>query len=434
MKKIMFSLSAVLMTATAAFAQNSKVYKAADLLDEAEQDVETRDAKYAEALNNLTEAFQNPKTKKLAFAYHLAGEVESRKVNVELEKMKVGKADTSKFITCFEKAIEYFTKSNEVDQTPNDKGKVKVECLNKFRELGGTGNQTYREYSGNKKRIIDMLKYNGQVASFMLARKDQDGALKYLIKDLEMPTHPVFTKAETDSIYKADAAHYNQIGYFVAMLYNDKKDYDNILKYVDYAIKSDKSRSDGYLMKTGALLAKGDTAQWVETCKKAIEDMPENVNYCEKLLTYYAQKKLEAEATAMAKDLVQKDPESKVAWYASGSVNLNQFKKYAEARADFDKALEKDPNFVEALYNKGVSYVNELISLNLTTDTSSKDYQKTLDTAKEYYGKALPLFEKVRELAPSKMEYWAENLRSCYYNLDMKDKAKEMEDLIAASK
>jgi tetratricopeptide (TPR) repeat protein len=132
----------------------------------------------------------------------------------------------------------------------------------------------------------------------------------------------------------------------------------------------------------------------------------------------------------MADQLVQTAPKNKMSWYARGCVNMNTFKKYAEAREDFDKAIALDENFVEALYNKGVSYVNELISLHLTTDTKSKDYQKTLEQARTYYKEAQPLFEKVRELAPSRKDLWAENLRSIYYNLDMKDKAKEMETIL----
>ena len=119
-----------------------------------------------------------------------------------------------------------------------------------------------------------------------------------------------------------------------------------------------------------------------------------------------------------------------MAWYARGCVSMNTSKKFADARADFDKAIELDPNFIDAIYNKGVSYVNELISLNLNTDTKSKDYKQTLEKAHQYYGQAQPLFEKVRQLAPEKPELWAENLRMVYFNLDKQDLAKEMEQVV----
>ena len=184
-------------------------------------------------------------------------------------------------------------------------------------------------------------------------------------------------------------------------------------------------------MKLASHLAKKDTASWVKTSREAVAAIDNNPVYCNNLLFYYNSKKLNNEAKAMADELVQKAPNNKMAYYARGCVNMNTFKKYAEARQDFDKAIELDENFVEAIYNKGVSFVNELISLNLNTDTKSKDYQKTLEKARGYYSQAKPLFEKVQMLVPNKKELWAENLRSIYFNLDMKEKAKEMEDIIA---
>ena len=136
----------------------------------------------------------------------------------------------------------------------------------------------------------------------------------------------------------------------------------------------------------------------------------------------------------MADELVAKAPNNKMAYYARGCVNMNTFKNYTEARKDFDKAIELDGNFIEALYNKGVSYVNELISLNLNTDTKAKDYKQTSEKAHSYYSEARPYLEKVRELAPNKPKLWAENLRNVYFNLDLKDKAQEMEAIIDQNK
>ena len=215
------------------------------------------------------------------------------------------------------------------------------------------------------------------------------------------------------------------------MLAYEMKDFDGVLKTVDFAIADPAARNDGYMMKLASHLAKKDTASWVKTSREAVAAIDNNPVYCNNLLFYYNSKKLNNEAKAMADELVQKAPNNKMAYYARGCVNMNTFKKYAEARQDFDKAIELDENFVEAIYNKGVSFVNELISLNLNTDTKSKDYQKTLEKARGYYSQAKPLFEKVQMLVPNKKELWAENLRSIYFNLDMKEKAKEMEDIIA---
>ena len=416
MKKVLLSF-AVWAVASASFAQDLKIYKAEELMEE---------KNYTEAQKVIQDVIANPKTKKLAFAYFMAGEIEGRIINDQLEKMKSGTCDSTLFIQALDNAIQYFTKSNEIDHQPDSKGRVKPKYLNKF-EI------TPKNYPGNKKRIKDMLKYYGQSASFELRRQNKDSALDYLIKGLELPKNPVFTKAETVSIYKKDKAYYNQLGYFIAMSYSEKKDYDNVLKYVDYAIKDKKSMRDGYLMKSEALLAKGDTATWLEVCKQATHDMPENLNYCQNVLKYYDDHKMVKEATDMADELVKKSPDNKVAWYARGCVYMNTIKNYEEARAAFSKALEIDPNFTFAQFNQGCTYVNELMSIKdkLTTDrTKVEQYNADMAKAREYYRKALPYFENSLVLDPERPQLWGYNLQTVYYNLqdgELKEEMKQKE-------
>ena len=277
------------------------------------------------------------------------------------------------------------------------------------------------------KQMVGYFAYAGQ---FENERGNKKGAYKAFEQFIQIPKNPVFTKAQTDSIYKANAQVYNKVGYYASILAFETKDYDGVLKNIDFAIADSASRNDGYFMKLSSLLAKKDTANWVLASRAAVAAVDNNPVYCNNLLFYYTLKHLDNEAKQMADQLVETAPKNKMSWYAHGCVNMNTFKKYADARQDFDKAIALDGNFIEALYNKGVSYVNELISLHLVTDPKSKDYQKTLAQAHSFYKEAQPLFEKIRELVPDRKDLWAENLRSIYYNLDMKDKAKEMETIL----
>lgn len=408
MKKVILSL-AITMISSMAYAQNMAVYKAEEQLNE---------GKIAEAEKTILPTLDNPKTTKLKLAYKLAADVESRILQKEIEKAASKQPlDTTKFILALDKAVECFTKCNELDMAPDKKGHVKPEY-----------------HAECQKMIKQMISYYAYAGQFENQRGNKDGAYKSFINYLNLPKNSVFTKNQTDSIYKADKETFQKIGYYATMLAYEKKDYDALLKTVDFAIADPASRNDGYLMKLSALLAKKDTAAWVATSREAVAAVDDNPVYCNNLLFYYNSKNLQDEAKALADELVQKAPNNKMAWYASGCVKMNTFKQYAEARADFDKALELDGDFVEALYNKGVSYVNELISLKLDTDPKSKNYQKTLDTAHEYYGKAQPLFERIRELVPSRTDLWGEHLRSIYLNLDMKDKVKEIEEAITGGK
>lgn len=370
---------------------------------------------YKEARATLKEVVANPKTKKLALAYHIAGEIESRVLNDEIEKMKSsGACDTVQFIQSINDAIELFTKSNEIDQTPDSKGRVKAKYLGKFE------NSSLVKYSGNKERIKGMLQYYGYAANMENQRKNQDAALEYFKKTMDLPKNPVFTPEETAEIYKKDAKYYNKIGYYTAMIAYGKKDYDTTLKYVDFAIKDSASLRDGYLMKMDAYLAKGDTASWVTTCKQAIQDMPNNVANCTNLLKYYDDHKMSAEAKAMSDELIQKSPDSKVAWYTQGCVYMNTLKQYPEARKAFQKALDIDKEFAYAQFNMGCSYVNELMSIRdqLCMDRSKVDqYNKDMEKARGYYRNALPYFENTLVLAPNKPTLWSYNLQTVYYNL-----------------
>lgn len=415
MKKIYLSLLAV-MTASVASAQDMKIFKAEGLMEE---------KNYTEAVSVIKECINNPKTKKLALAYHLLGEIDSRIINDEIEQMKNGSCDTTKFINALDEAVDAFTKSNEIEQTPNEKGKVKVKYLEPFE------NSSLVKYSGNKKRLKGMLQYYGYAANFENQRKNTDAALKYFIKAMDLPKNPVFTAEETKAIYKKDKAYYNKIGYYTAMLSYAKKDFKSVLKYVDYAIADSASLRDGYLMKMDAYLELGDTASWVKTVKEAIHDMPNNVANCQNLLKYYDDRKMVDEAKAMADELIQKSPNSKVAWYTRGCVYMNTLKQYAEAREAFKKALSIDNNFAYAQFNMGCSYVNELMSIKdkLVTDRSKVDqYNKDMAKARGYYRKALPYFENTLLLTPSKPSLWSYNLQTVYYNLQDGDKKTEMQN------
>lgn len=412
MKKILFSLVALMMMSTASQAQ--KFYKAEELMEEGSKAQPNDEAKFKEAIEIMKTCIADPKAKNLPLLYHMLGEINSRMVNAEIEKLNSGKCDTTLFISALDEAIEAFTKSNEIEQTPDAKGKVKIKYLNPFEA------SSLVKYSGNKKRIKDMLKYYGYAANFENNRKNQDGALKYFKKTLDLPNNKVFTPEETAAILKKDKAYYNKIGYYTAMLAYQKKDWNTVTQYVDYAIAEKSSLHDGYLMKMGAQLAMGDTAKWVETSKQAIADMPDEVANCQNLLKYYDDHKMGEEAKKMADELIQKAPESKASWYTRGCVFMNTLKDYTKAREDFKKALEMDPNFTFAQFNMGCTFVNELTSIadKLEQDRSKVDkYNADMEKARGYYRKALPYFENTMILAPNKPNLWSYNLKNVYYNL-----------------
>ena len=85
MKKIIFSL-VVMMTATLAFGQNSAIYKAEELLNENE---------IQKAQAAILPALTSDKTTHKAWAFNMAGNIESRILQKEIEKAEKAYPDVT---------------------------------------------------------------------------------------------------------------------------------------------------------------------------------------------------------------------------------------------------------------------------------------------------------------------------------------------------
>lgn len=395
MRKLFLSLAVVLATATG-WAQDSQIYKAQEQLEE---------NRLAEARETMAKVLANPKTKKLAYAYNVAGQVELRLFNEEISKYSAQQPlDTVAFVTCLDKAVEYLLKSYEIDNAPDEKGKVKPKFNygDKF---------TIGESNGNVVWLKKVLGYYLIAAQLEYASGNDELTYKYYIKHLEMPKCVIFTPAETDSIYKSDD-RYPIVGYYATMIAFKQKDYDKVLKTVDYAIGSTDrmTREDGYHMKTTALLQKGDTARWLEVLKDAMENT-DNVNYPQIILKYYYDKHDQAEASRIADEFIAKAPQNKMAHYIKGVVVMDEGKD-AEARKCFEDAVRLDSAFVEAISNIGVTYFNEVRTLNekATTDNRAANYKAQQEELKAKLVQTKEYFDKAQALAPDRPELWQSKL------------------------
>lgn len=414
MKKFL-SLAVLFSASAVAFGQITKAQIALDEnkiseAQEAIQKVLTPEA----VQENLTKG----KTSKVAEAYNLAGNIESRILNPQILNAAKGQPlDTLLFIKSLDKSVEYFSLSNKYDRTPDKKGVVKP-----------------KYYANNHKMLKQMMTYYAYAGQFLYARKDYAGAYNCFEKFINMPKNPIFSKKERDSIYQRGEKEYSEVAFYSAVLgFQQMKDPDKVLAHVDRTLSNPNHAEDGFIMKSWALLQKKDTAAWVACSKDAVNRLPNSTSFTQNLLSYYMMKDEKADALKTAEEFVQSAPESKMAWYANGCLKLNVLKDYSGAQAAFQKALSIDSEFAEANYNMGISYINEILSrrneLNLE-NTRKANYLKDVETFRSYYRKALPYLEKTRELLPDDVKLWGHNLKNVYYNLQMKDKEKEIDELL----
>ena len=399
MKKLLL-IVAVAMAATMSFAQ---VNKAKMLLDEIAGNPDAE--KLAQAKTAITDAIAKAKPNNLAYIYNVAAQVELRYLQAELEKMQNGQElDTMLFISSMDNAVELFTKSYTLDHEPDAKGKVKP----KF-DYGDK--YTIGEHDGNLVWIKKVLGYYLIAAQFCYKNGDKAKTYEYYMKHLTLPKNPMFTPAQTDSIYKSDN-RYPLVGYYATILVFQDKDYDKVLQTVDYAIQSEDAptREDGYYMKSSSLLHKGDTLNWLATQKEAMENTS-NTTYALNVLKYYYDHHQQAQVMTIADEFIKKAPENKMAHYIKG-VALMDNKKDDEARKCFETALEKDPSFVDAKYNIAVLDFSKVSAFNANAILDNKDpkYKGQQQELMQMLTNSRKQFAELQELAPEKPDLWEAKL------------------------
>lgn len=426
MKKI-FSLAAVAACSMVSMAQNSVISKAAFLQEQ---------NKTAEALEVLKSSFDNPKTTKFAEIYNQAGKLVSTQFNPELMKAAQNEPlDTAKFISSLNEMVDYFTKSYVAEHTPDAKGKMPKVKFSPENTRVLLGCQDYFFYAG----------------IFLNQNRDKAGAYEYFNKHLQFVNNPALAD-KRDSLIQAKAQNYAQASYYCSMLAYEMKKWDDVLRQTQELLHRKELLAEAkipvrdlYLMRFEAnLTGKKDTLAYVNDLKHAIDNIEDNQAFMESLVAVYNEKNDVKSAEETANEMVAKNPQSKSAWFIKGYVDMNLKHDYAAARNAFDKALELDPNYLEAMANKAYCYINEVVTkrqnggykyagsnLDRVKGQKAVDlYNKELKEIRGYFEKALPLMEKVRELAPERSRLWASALEQIYSNLNQKAKAEEMENIM----
>jgi tetratricopeptide (TPR) repeat protein len=155
----------------------------------------------------------------------------------------------------------------------------------------------------------------------------------------------------------------------------------------------------------------------ITTLNDGLQKYPENSEMQIALTSsYIAANKIDVAITS-AEKLVEKDALNKVYRYNYGVLLLN-VEKYAEAETQLKKAIEIDPEYENAIYNLGVTYVKWGTAMNKEAEKQgliSEDYKKK-------YEASLPYLEKVVEVDPTNIAIW-ELLGKVYSVLGMTDDA-----------
>ena len=403
MKRVLFSM-VLLMAVSFAFAQEKNVKEAKSIAGEVKPD-------FAKAEQLINEALTNPETKDNAATWDVAGYIQKRINEKEMENAYLRKPyDTLKVYNSVLNMYNYYVKCDELAQIPNEKGKIK----NKYR-------------SANSKTILAERPnlINGGIQYFNL-NKNED-ALKYFAAYVDAATLPMMEKEnllEKDTILP-------QVAYYATLAADRVGDKDAVMKYAQYALKDKENDQFAMQLLTDAYKAKGDTAKWVEKLQEGIVKFPENQYFFANLVDYYSSSNQNDKAMQFADDMLANDPNNKLYLYVKAYLYHNM-KDYEKAIEFYKKTLDIDPAYAEACSNLGLVYLLQAQEYadKAPADINDPNYATAQAEIKKFYEAAKPYYEKARELKPDQKDLWLQGLYRVYYNLNMGPEFEEIEKMM----
>lgn len=395
MKRVLLTV-ALCVAASASFAQKKAV-------NEAQSIVKGTNPNFGEARTLIKEALENAETKNDVKTWYVAGYIEDQQFNAERAKQILGQAPNEPVMyEALYGILPYFLKAYELDQQPNEKGKIKP------------------KYSKDIKSILSanhVYLFNG--GAYYFDKQEYKKAYDFFNQYVEISELPMFAgtqTAEKDSTFMT-------VQFYAAAAASLTKDSKLAIAALERAKNTPYRQYDVYqylCYEYGEAKTAQDSVMLEKTFEEGMKIFPDSAFFLNNLINTYIYSNRNEKALEMLNVAIQKNPNDATLYNVMGHVYENGVKNIAEAEKYYLLALEKDPNMPVVLSNIGRIYynqgVNKLSEANMIND--SKKYQEELGLAKDLFKKALPYYKKAHEAEPEKMDNMIA-LRGIYYNLNM---------------
>ena len=395
MKRVLLTV-ALCVAASASFAQKKVV-------NEAQSIAKGSNADFGEARTLIKGALENPETKDDAKTWYVAGFIEDQQFNAERAKQILGQQPNEPVMyEALYGILPYFQKAYELDQLPNEKGKVKPKYTKDIKSIL-SANHVYL--------------FNG--GAYYFDKQEYKKAYDFFNQYVEISELPMFAgtqTAEKDSTFMT-------VQFYAAAAASLAKDSRLAIAALERAKNTPYRQYDVYqylCYEYGEARTAQDSVMLEKTFEEGMQVFPDSAFFLNNLINTYIYSNRNEKALEMLNVAIQKNPNDANLYNVMGRVYETGLKDYANAEKNFQIALEKDPNLTDALsnisriyYNQGV---NKLSEANMIND--SKKYQEELSMAKDLFKKALPYYKKAHEAEPEKMDNMIA-LRGIYYNLNM---------------
>lgn len=290
----------------------------------------------------------------------------------------------------FSKAFVAYKKAIELDEKGNIQKSVELTLPmlnNDFINLG-VGHFSAKEYA----KAVEAFEYSLEITQF-----DVFGG-----------------SIDTIIIYNTALAAYNC------------EDWDRAIKYFNMSKELNYGGTGVFQLLNRTYFSMSDSLAAENCMKEGIEMYPDEDVVLLELIQYYLNTTRDEDAMSYIILAKEKSPENEVLWYVEG-ILFDKQGKTEKAVANYEKAIEFNPEYFDPYYNLGVIQFNKGVELQeianqIMDNEEFKVAKAKMDAAFEV---AIPSFEKAIEINPESRES-LENLKILYYRLQMMDKREEI--------
>jgi Cytochrome c biogenesis factor len=401
MKRLVFTLAMSLIVCVS-FGQKKAV-------SSAKNEIKGGAPNFEEARKLIKEAQVNQETEAQAETWFVAGQIENKQLDTENMKEILGQ-DPNRTImyTALSNIYPYFEKAYELDQLPDEKGKVKPKFTKDIRSLMKANRVHYFNagvyYYDNKdyQQAYDNFKMYGDISTLpMMSRED-------------------FPQNANDSTEM-------QVRFYAGMAASLIPNHDDAIAI--YSELKDKGYADAELYQRLVYEYEqvSDSVSLVNILKEGMVKFPENDFFLLNLINININTENTSQAIIYLNEAIAKNPANAQLYDVLGQVYEIE-KNYDKAFENLKKALEIDPNNADYLSHTGKVYYNLGVETRGNADNiaEKQQYEQEFQKAQSYFKEAIPYFEKAYELNPDDSNAIFA-LRSIYYNLGMGEEFDKMD-------
>lgn len=398
MKKITITVFALALS-MCGFAQKKLVRSAEGCLYE-------QPINFDQAIKDIETAMKDPSSSNMAYTYDVAGQIYYKLYETEAVK-RDGKMqyDQDKMSENLVKAIDAYLKCGELDQLPDEKGKVKPKYLKDV-----------------KKNVSTYANYLLGEAQQHQSKNEIDKAFNLYNKYLSLPSNSIM---KDQGIEKNE--YYNDVKFLaVNLAAQDEKKRPIMIKYMEELKSIAFKEETMYEWLCDAYSKEKQDDKMIATINEGLKKYPSNKYLIGNLINYYLNNNKKEDAIKYLNEAISKDPNNNQYYKIKGMMYLKD-ENFDEAIVCLSKAVELTPNDFDAQFECGLAYEKkgEKIIEKANSIKDIKKYNAERSKGSAELKKALPYFEKAREINGEDLDN-LQFLRSVYYKLSMSDKYNEV--------